>query len=590
MSVPQPGAADSAEHLILRMPGAFPSDSALENDNLWSPTNRSSQDELPHIIDSDDVYIAIMGVTGAGKSTFISHCTQEDVAIGHGAASCTQDVTVYPCQYTSSCTIWLVDTPGFDDTNRTDTEVLREIASWLAITYKQNIKLRGIVYLHDINEKMRGSAKRNLYMFQKLCGSNALNRIILASTKWEEIDENKGILREKELSDKEEFWGYMKRNGSQVLRHYNNHDSAMKILSVLAPTSPKTANIVLDIQSQMVDHGKHLHETTAGMELQAEINRERKRHEVEKKELQIEFQKAQKKWDAEAMKALKTQKETLETETRRLDRDNAGLQATLHQLERTYGERLSEAERRLREALSRMRAQAEEHERSRATSEKRTRRMQKEHALEMRKQAETQRKQREEDELRHREAQQQAEALHRASLKEITAVHKGEQQQREASYEARLRQSEASHRAELKELQIDQKQLYQQQQETHKSVEDLRQQFEDSQLSTPVSSHTGPTTSTAPPGSPTSTPSPRSPRSTIPSTPSPRSARSTISSTPSPRSARSTISSTPSLSPTGTPPRSPNLTATPWHHPDPLYYHPDSLSDEEISDLVTDAR
>jgi len=37
----------------------------------------------------DDVFIAVMGLTGAGKSTFISLCTQETIDIvGHGLSSC----------------------------------------------------------------------------------------------------------------------------------------------------------------------------------------------------------------------------------------------------------------------------------------------------------------------------------------------------------------------------------------------------------------------------------------------------------------------------------------------------------------------
>ena len=35
-----------------------------------------------------DVVIAVMGMTGAGKSTFISHLTNENVGIGHGLEAC----------------------------------------------------------------------------------------------------------------------------------------------------------------------------------------------------------------------------------------------------------------------------------------------------------------------------------------------------------------------------------------------------------------------------------------------------------------------------------------------------------------------
>jgi len=36
-----------------------------------------------------DVFIALMGVTGAGKSTFISHCTDMAVKVGHTLQGCT---------------------------------------------------------------------------------------------------------------------------------------------------------------------------------------------------------------------------------------------------------------------------------------------------------------------------------------------------------------------------------------------------------------------------------------------------------------------------------------------------------------------
>jgi ATPase subunit of ABC transporter with duplicated ATPase domains len=36
----------------------------------------------------DDIVIAVMGVTGAGKSSFISLLSDEDIGIGHGLQSC----------------------------------------------------------------------------------------------------------------------------------------------------------------------------------------------------------------------------------------------------------------------------------------------------------------------------------------------------------------------------------------------------------------------------------------------------------------------------------------------------------------------
>lgn len=35
-----------------------------------------------------DVVVAVMGMTGSGKSTFVSLCTNEDVEIGHDLHGC----------------------------------------------------------------------------------------------------------------------------------------------------------------------------------------------------------------------------------------------------------------------------------------------------------------------------------------------------------------------------------------------------------------------------------------------------------------------------------------------------------------------
>jgi ABC-type nitrate/sulfonate/bicarbonate transport system ATPase subunit len=36
----------------------------------------------------DDVFIAVLGLTGVGKSTFVTLCTQKEIHIGHHLESC----------------------------------------------------------------------------------------------------------------------------------------------------------------------------------------------------------------------------------------------------------------------------------------------------------------------------------------------------------------------------------------------------------------------------------------------------------------------------------------------------------------------
>ena len=37
----------------------------------------------------DDIFIAVMGLTGVGKSTFVAECTGEEGGVGHTLESCT---------------------------------------------------------------------------------------------------------------------------------------------------------------------------------------------------------------------------------------------------------------------------------------------------------------------------------------------------------------------------------------------------------------------------------------------------------------------------------------------------------------------
>lgn len=111
--------------------------------------------------DTNHIVIAVCGVTGTGKSTFISKVSGKEVAIGHGLQSETTHVREVTCQI-GPYAVTLVDTPGFDDTNRSDTDVLTEIANWMGSTYRHGMLLSGILYLHRITDKkITGSSMKN---------------------------------------------------------------------------------------------------------------------------------------------------------------------------------------------------------------------------------------------------------------------------------------------------------------------------------------------------------------------------------------------------------------------------------------------
>ncbi|KAM0430071.1 hypothetical protein ACHAPT_006077 [Fusarium lateritium] len=79
-----------------------------------------------------------------------------DVKIGHSLAS---DVGIYVSYTTGGHSVALVDTPGFGDTCRSDTDVLTDMAYFLAQVYSNNFRLAGIMYIHRVlDSRMTGSS------------------------------------------------------------------------------------------------------------------------------------------------------------------------------------------------------------------------------------------------------------------------------------------------------------------------------------------------------------------------------------------------------------------------------------------------
>ena len=257
----------------------------------------------------------------------------------------------YPFRWNEHTVVHLVDTPGFDDTNRTDTEVLKEIAGWLTETYSNEIKLNGIIYLHRISDlRLQGSAKRNLGMFKKLCGDDALKNIVLTTTMWEQVPQDLGHAREAELVAKEDFWGWMVNKGSKTQRHHNNQESALGILRQFAIDEAVDSTVTLDIQTQMVEDGKLLDETSAGIELGEGMVRDRNKLLDEIEAMKQEIMEADKERDRETAAMLREQQAEMDARIQQMDEDRERLKTDT---ERLYYEREARLKSQLDQALAR---------------------------------------------------------------------------------------------------------------------------------------------------------------------------------------------------------------------------------------------
>jgi len=131
--------------------------------------------------------------------------------------------------------------------------------------------LGGIIYLHDISIlRFSGTARRNLEMFNRLCGDAALEKVVLCTNQWERVTHEDGERREAEMMNL--HWKEMVNKGSQVRRFMGDQKSAWDIVSVFLQRASLRRQelgnqIALQIQGGIAVKRKIIPETKAGEEL-----------------------------------------------------------------------------------------------------------------------------------------------------------------------------------------------------------------------------------------------------------------------------------------------------------------------------------
>ncbi|CAL1717342.1 unnamed protein product [Somion occarium] len=210
-----------------------------------------------------------MGATGTGKSTFINLLSGSKLSVGFGLESCTSEIQISLPFTIDGRIVTLIDTPGFDDTVKTEAEILRIVADFLAATYETGRKLNGIIFLHRISDyRMGGVARKNFRLFKKLCGDDALKSVVIATNMWGDVSAEIGDKREKELASNDLFYKPALERGSKLVRHNNTFESAQNIVRQIMGYPPQA----LSIQQEVVDQHKSIGETSAGLDLRAELD------------------------------------------------------------------------------------------------------------------------------------------------------------------------------------------------------------------------------------------------------------------------------------------------------------------------------
>jgi len=183
----------------------------------------------------------------------------------------------FPCLINNQ-NVTLVDMPGFDDSDITDVETFAQMTEWLRQAYLEDRKLSAIVYLHRITDtRVPGSAKRNLHMFRELCGKNFYPDIMLVTTMWDSPPSQRQIANEKQLKTSQNLWGDLIQ-GKAKYHRFNAYDDplsppanqqAMDIIQKCLSNTPTA----LQVQEEMVVQRLAADQTSAGMTVNAELDK-----------------------------------------------------------------------------------------------------------------------------------------------------------------------------------------------------------------------------------------------------------------------------------------------------------------------------
>ncbi|KAI6132390.1 P-loop containing nucleoside triphosphate hydrolase protein, partial [Pisolithus croceorrhizus] len=225
---------------------------------------------------------SVMGVTGSGKTTFINCASESDLLVGKGLESCTVDVQMSKPFYLDQRMVTLIDTPGFDDTNRKERDILTHISAYLANTYEQGVKLTGIIYMHRISDtRMTGTSRRNFRLFRELCGKDAFKNILIVTNMGKDDELEACNERERELATDDKYYKPMLDGGARMVRHNGTPDSAKAIISQLI----NKGEVTLVGQREIVDEHKEFSGTTVGKELTRVLKEQAEEYDTELREL-----------------------------------------------------------------------------------------------------------------------------------------------------------------------------------------------------------------------------------------------------------------------------------------------------------------
>jgi hypothetical protein len=171
-----------------------------------------------------------------------------------------------------------------------------------------------VIYLHRISDvKVGGVSARNFRMFRELCGETTLKNVVIATTRWDKVSCEMGEARENQLRTDPLFFKPTLDKGATLFRHSNDIQSAHKIIRRLLSNQP----IVLSIQHELVDLGKNMEQTKAGVEANHILSELQEKHAKYMQEVRLQFERETERREQETRRKAAEEQRRLEEEIER---------------------------------------------------------------------------------------------------------------------------------------------------------------------------------------------------------------------------------------------------------------------------------
>ena len=243
-----------------------------------------------------ELKVVLIGQTGSGKSKLGNFILQSEFfKVGNGKSSETEIISEGNT-YLDGMSVTIVDTPGLNDTNSKDEEIMDKIVK----KFKDDNSIDGIILVYSFRNMRRVQKHQELVnnlleIFGKDLLEKRLKVIFTNSVIGEERDETDEILEREQMNDAKEFLNYMVMDHEMIFLN-----SKKKFYDRFRPKIIELLNQIYHIKEKYGSINNALIKKKELEFIEKEKQKEKERMEKELKRQKEEYEREQKKQKEES--------------------------------------------------------------------------------------------------------------------------------------------------------------------------------------------------------------------------------------------------------------------------------------------------